>query len=77
MVSMHKNVFKKNGDHTIWSDSIVRQKGGLIIYQNTLNGNEISTFGNLIANPGGVVLLRENDEKNTFADDLTISKNPS
>ena len=48
-----------------------------IFYQNTLNGNEISTFGNFMTKPGGVVLLLENVAKNTFADDLTISKKPS
>ena len=54
------------------SRGIVRQKI-LIFYQNTLNGNEISTFGNLMRKPRGVVLLLENVAKNTFADDLTIS----
>ena len=54
------------------SRGTVRQKI-LSFYQNTLKGNEISTFGNFMRNPGGVALLLENVAKNTFADDLTIS----
>ena len=45
-------------------------------HQKTLKGNDISTFGNFIAKPSGVALLRENDAKNTFGDDLTTSKKP-
>ena len=75
-VGTQKNVLQKitNAVHPNLRD-MVRQKI-LIFYQNTLNGNEISTFGNLIVKPGGVALLRENVAKNTFGDDLATSKKP-
>lgn len=77
MVSAHKKLFCKRLLAAVRPNlrNTVRQKI-LIIYQNTLNGNEISTFGNLIVKPSGVALLRENVAKNTFGDDLTTSKKP-
>ena len=78
MVSSHKKIVLQKITNATQPTlrNIVRLKVP-ILYQNTLNGNEISTLGNFMTNPGGVVLLLENVAKNTFADDLTISKNPS